>query len=84
MPRGPFNLTRAFVTYLRPLLQYCTPVLSSYYKSDGENIENILKPSCEDFSSYANLHLPIMNVGLQCLELRCKYSNLTILYKVTK
>ena len=26
LSRDPHNLTRAFVTYVRPLLEYCTPV----------------------------------------------------------
>ena len=41
LSRDPHNLTRAFVTYVHPLLEYCTPVWSPHFKGDIETTENV-------------------------------------------
>jgi len=39
--RDPFLLFKAFSTYVRPLLDYCSPVWAPVYKSDIELIERV-------------------------------------------
>jgi len=39
--RNPSLLKQAFVTYVRPLLEYCTPVWSPYLIKDITKIENV-------------------------------------------
>ena len=39
----PRTMCRAFITYVRPLMEYCTPVLSPYYKKDIDLVEGVLR-----------------------------------------
>lgn len=41
LSRDPFILARAFTTYVRPTLEYCSPVWSPHNKCDIDLIENV-------------------------------------------
>jgi hypothetical protein len=39
--RDPFLLFRAFTVYVRPLLEYCSPIWSPVYKKDIIKLESV-------------------------------------------
>ena len=68
-------LTRAFVTFDRPLLEYCTPVWSPYNKSDVNTIENVQRSFTRNVFlvcrlRYAYYDKRLEFLGLKRLELR--------------
>ena len=38
---NPITMTRAFIIYVPPLLEYCSPVWSPHFKQDIDLIENV-------------------------------------------
>ena len=88
MLRDPHNLTRAFVTYVRPLLGYCIPVWSPHFKSDIETIENVQRVFTRKLFRLCKLapadHEHRLHfLGLPRLELRGIYFDLVMHYKIT-
>ena len=76
-------LKRAFTTYIRPLLEYCTPLWSPYLIKDVEKIENVqryftrrLLSSDMDYTGRLKL------LGLDSLELRRLKFDLKLYYQI--
>ena len=82
--RDPTLLFRAFKVYVRPTLEYCSPVWSPVYKTDIVKIENIQRRftkklrGCKNLSYIERLQL----LGAQTLELRRLKQDLCIIYKI--
>ena len=84
-----FILTRVFISYVHPILKYCSPVWSSHYKQDFEVIENVQRKftrklfhhCCPAPTSYSNR---LTFLGLQQLELRCLHADLIYGFKLTR
>ena len=81
-------LTRAFVTYVRPLLEYCTPVWGPHFKGDIEKIENVQRVFTRKLFRLCKLapadyEHRLHFLGLQRLELRRIHFDLVMLYKIT-
>jgi ribonuclease P/MRP protein subunit RPP40 len=81
-------LTRAFTVYVRPLLEYCTPVWSPHYKKDVDLVENVQRTFTRKL--FFICHLPATSydnrlhfLGLQRLELRRIHFDLIYMFKLT-
>ena len=82
--RNPIILVRAFTTYIRPIIEYCSPVWSPHQTMLIKSIENIQKRftkkisnnSCLSYSSRLQL------LGLDSLELRRLKHDLVICFKI--
>jgi len=72
-------LVKAFVTYVRPLLQYNTVVWSPHLKGDIHTIENVQKP--KRLPGCSNLTYAERRCKL-CLGLRRIYNDLIMCYKI--
>lgn len=87
LSHDPFTIVRAFTVYVRPLLEYSTPVWSPFNKADINIIENVQRAFTRRVfslcqlpkSSYENR---LLYLGLQRLELRRILYDLTFLYKI--
>ena len=81
------NYTCAFSVYVRPIVEYCTPVWNPCSKCDLDTIENVQCTfTCRVFSI---CHLPpapcnkrLAYLGLRRLKLRCLYTDLILMYKI--
>jgi len=77
-------LVKAFVAYVRPLLEYNTVVWSPHLKGDIHTIEKVQRrftkrlPGCSNLT-YAERRTKL---GLPTLELRRIYSDLIVCYKI--
>ena len=82
------NLARAFTTYVRPMLEYCTPAWSPYFKTDINTIENVQRAFTRKLFHICHLEptnydTRLATLGLQRLELRRIHFNLLFMYKLT-
>ena len=87
LSHDPQLLTCAFVTYVRPLLEYCTPVWSPYNKSDVNIIENVQRSFTRNvflicYLRYTCCDERLEFLGLKRLELRRIYADLMFLFKL--
>ena len=64
--RDKIMLSKAYTTYVRPLLEYCTPIWSPTYVTDIVTIEKVQKYYTKRISSISNLSY---KQRLQCLKL---------------
>jgi hypothetical protein len=87
LSHDPHNLARAFSVYVRPLLEYSTPVWSPCGKGDIEIIENVQRTFTRKV--FHLCHLPqtnyegrLLHLGLQRLELRRIHNDLIFLFKI--
>jgi len=77
-------LIRAFITYVRPLVEYCTPVWYPHSAKDIRLIESVQRrftkriPALEDLSYADRLKL----MSLDSLELRRLRFDLRMVYKI--
>jgi len=82
--RDPAILIRAFITYVRPLVEYCTPVWYPHSAKDIRLIESVQRrftkriPTLEDLSYADRLKL----MSLDSLELRRLRFDLRMVYKI--
>ena len=78
---------KLFITYVRPLVEYCTPVWSPHFIKDVNKVERIQRHftrvifnKCNiPFSSYNDR---LLKVDLKSLENRRIYFDLILLYKI--
>ena len=82
----PQLLIHAFVTYVHPLLQYCTPIWS-LYKSYVNIIENVQRSFTRNVFLVCRLHYASYDerlefLGLKRPELRRIYVDLVFLFKL--
>ena len=80
-------MTRAFIIYVRPLLEYCSPVWSPHFKQDIDLIENVQRSFTRKLFYCCNLVSKSFDdrltyIGLQRLELRRIYADLIYMYKL--
>ena len=64
--RDKIMLSKAYITYVRPLLEYCTQIWSHIYVTDIVKIEKVQKYYTRRILSISNLSY---KQRLQCLEL---------------
>ena len=82
--RDPVLLVKAFITYVRPLLEYCSSVWSPHHQYLIDKIESVQRNFTKRLTglwtkSYAD-RLSIL--GLQSLESRRIISDLVLMYKI--
>jgi len=73
-------LMRAFIVYVRPIVEYCSVVWSPSLKKDIELIEKVQHrlPGLKHMSNNKRLHY----IGLPSLELRLLHLDLIYYYKI--
>ena len=82
--RDPHLLFRAFCVYVRPILEYCSPVWSPVYKADVTKLEAVQRrftrrlKHCAGFSYAARLKF----LNAETLELRRLKQDLVTIYKM--
>ena len=87
LSRNQITMTRAFIIYVRPLLEYCSPVWSPHFKQDIDLIENVQRSFTRKLFYCCNLVSKsyddrLTYLGLQRLELRRIYADLIYMYKL--
>ena len=78
-------MTRAFIIYVRPLLENCSPVWSPHFKQDIDLIENVQRSFTRKLFYCCNLVSKSYDgrlTYLQRLELRRIYADLIYMYKL--
>ena len=77
-------MTRAFVTYVRPLLEYASYVWSPYLRKHTKRIESVQRQFTKRLFSISHLcHTDRLKAnGLESLELRRLHHDLLCTYKV--
>ena len=82
--REPKLLYRAFTSYIRPILEYCSPVWSPIYKTDIRLIESVQRSFTRKLSGF--VHIPyeerLRILGAESLELRRLKNDLVTMYKI--
>ena len=87
LSRNPITITRAFIIYLRLLLEYCSSVWSPHFKQDIDLIENVQRSFTRKLFYCCNLVSKsyddrLTYLGLQRLEFRRIYADLIFMYKL--
>jgi len=82
-------LLRLFITFVRPMLEYATPVFSPHYSGDTKKLESVQKyftreifKRCfpaERYSKYSNR---LATLNIQTLEMRRVRADLIMCYKI--
>ena len=75
---------RAFLTYVRPLLEYISIVWSPYHKCDTVDIENVQRTYTKRLPGFAehSYSKPLLLLNLPSLELRGLHFDLIRRYKL--
>ena len=82
--RNRSNLIKAYKTYVRPQLEYCSPIWCPYLQKEIKLIEKVQKkftkrlPGLHDLSYEERMK----KTGLQTLESRRLYYDLILMYKI--
>ena len=84
LPSDQNILTAAYKTYVRPILEYATPVWSPYLTKDIILLENVQRYFTRRVLGYPNLSYPerLIVLGLDFLEMRRLHHDLTSCYKI--
>jgi ribonucleases P/MRP protein subunit RPP40 len=82
-------LTRAFITYVRPLLEYCSPAWSPNNKGDVELVENVQRLFTRKLYFVCNMPYVtyderLLFLGLERLELRRLHADVVFMYNIVK
>ena len=82
--RNPPLLKRAFNTYIRPLLEYASPVWSPQYNYLVDKVESVQRRFTKRLPGYSTLDYPTRLISLeQCnLEKRRIVHDLVLAYKI--
>ena len=78
-------LKRAYITYVRPLLEYCTPVWSPYLISDIRRVENVQRYFTRRLFPMANRPAyqdRLKLLGIESLEMRRLKCDLKMYYQI--
>lgn len=77
-------LVRAFITYVRPILEYNSVTWSPYYKSDIECIEKVQRRFTRWLPGFKSLtyNQRLKRLNLPSLELRRLHADLVMCYKI--
>ena len=73
-----------YKTYVRPILEYCTPAWSPYLLQDIDQLESVQRFFTRSLPGIAQLpyHMRLTTLGLQSLELRRIHRDCLYLYKM--
>ena len=87
LSRNSITMTRAFIIYVRPFQEYCSPVWSPHFKQDIDLIENVQRSFTRKLFYCCNLVYKsyddrLTYLGLQRLELRLIYADLIYMFKL--
>jgi ribonuclease P/MRP protein subunit RPP40 len=84
LTKDPATLTRAFVTYVRPMLEYCSAVWSPSLVMDINSIEAVQRRFTKRFPGLRDVdyHSRLLVLGLDSLELRRLRADLILVYKI--
>lgn len=82
--RDPGVLTKAFVVYVRPIVEYCSPVWSPCTVLNINNIESVQRTFTKRLSGMRSLSYNgrLSVLGLERLELRRIRADLTMCFKI--
>jgi hypothetical protein len=77
-------LLKAFTIYVRPLLEYCSPVWSSHLKIDIDRIESIQRSFTKRLKGFENLTYSqrLFKANLTSLELRRLRADLVLCFSI--
>ena len=77
-------LTRTFVTYVRPLLEYCSPVLSPCTITAVNKLESVQRVFTKMLCGMSTINYDdrLQSLGLDRLELRRLHADLITGYKI--
>ena len=82
--RDPAVLVKAFITYVRPILDYCSPVWSPHHIGQIKSIEDVQHRFTKRLANLYNV--PYANrlemFWLDSLEVRCIKQDLVMRYKI--
>lgn len=78
------NFSKAFVVYVHPLLEYCSPVWAPVYTNDISLIEAVQRRFTKRFSDMKGLTYPqrLAKFKLETLELRRLKTDLITMFKI--
>jgi len=84
MSRSVINLKRAFVVYVRPLLEYASCVWSPHHLGQIKQIESVQRRFTKRLPGYAALDYRsrLLKLGLESLEIRRLRQDLIFVYKM--
>jgi len=82
--RDPRILFRAFTVYVRPILEYCSPVWAPVYKTDVTKIEAVQRRFTKKLKGFSRLTYAerLVKLNADTLELRRLKQDLLTMYKV--
>jgi len=86
LSRDTETLVRAFITYVRPLLEYCTPIRSPYSVTMVKRVESVQRAFTKklpDMNSLAYRER-LSVLPLESLELRRSKADLIMCFKILK
>ena len=77
-------LTKAFVVFIRPLLEYCSPVWCSSYEYLVDSVESVQRRFTKYLSgfSFVSYSERLKSLKFGTLELRRLYIDLTLCFKI--
>ena len=78
LSKNPYLLTRAFSTYVRPILEYASPIWSPHLRRDIDSLEKVQRRFTKTFH---NLRFLPYNIRLERLNLQSvslRHSNLDL------
>jgi len=81
--RNSCLLFRAFTAFVRPLLEYCSPVWNPHYHCDIEKIESVQRRITKYIGGFKNLSYMerLLRLNAETLEIRRLKSDLTLMYR---
>jgi len=84
--RDPSVLFRAFVTFVRPVLEYCSPVWSPVYKCDIDQIEAVQRRFTKKLNGLKSMSYEqrLKTLNTESLELRRLKSDLILMFKISR
>lgn len=84
LSRDSSNLLKAFIVYVRPLLEYCSPVWSPHCIKHISAIESVQRSFTKRLPGLQDLTYPqrLQALNLESLELRRLKADLVYLYKI--
>ena len=82
--RHPIILARAFITYVRPLLESCSPVWSPHFIKDIKQIESVQRRFTKRLYSVQHMkYIDRINcLGLERLDVRRLRADVIFTYKI--
>ena len=83
--RDPNVLLRAFNTYVRPILEYCSPVWAPVYKTDIKRFESVQRRFTKklDGLNHMSYEHRLKTLCAESLDLRRLKLDLTMMYKIS-